>query len=172
MEWDGETEGNLETEGHAPTGNRRPSVSQTSAANGGTFLHQRTSVSSVASQHLPLPVTTRGQPVSRKPNFFSGRSLDGAHHRDAGKVILPKEDEGLLLPASMPPKYHIFDLFPLSLLIKFFTKRGKELKGKKAARLRAKMRDRTISHNLPLEISLYLVSCRSTCDVVKLTAYP
>lgn len=29
--------------------------------------------------------------------------------------------------------------------------------GKKAARIRAKLRSKTVTHNLPLEISLYLV---------------
>ncbi|KAJ3712955.1 Bestrophin, RFP-TM, chloride channel-domain-containing protein [Lentinula raphanica] len=74
----------------------------------------------------------------------------------AERVILQRTDEGFLFPAKMPPKYHIFDLFPFSLLARVLTKRGKELKGKKAAKLRAKMRNKSASHNLPLEISLYL----------------
>lgn len=74
------------------------------------------------------------------------------------RVILHQADEVFLFPAKMPPKYHLFDLFPFSLLVRVLTKRGKELKGKKAARLRAKMRNKAVSHNLPLEITLYLVS--------------
>lgn len=58
----------------------------------------------------------------------------------------------------MPPKYSIFDVFPLSLLVKALTKRGKNVKGKKGARMRAKMRTGGKTQNLPLEISLYLVS--------------
>ncbi len=137
-----------------------PKVSENSAG-GGSFLNQRTSVSSTATQQLPLPVTT---PVSRKPVFFEPWKKSSDTGR--GKVILPKDDETYLMPASMPPKYHLFDLFPFSLFIKCYTKRGKEIKGKKAARLRAKMRDQAISHNLPLEISLYLVSNRRlfSCD--------
>nr|GAT50619.1 predicted protein [Mycena chlorophos] len=85
------------------------------------------------------------------------------------KIILAKTDEAYLLPAKMPPKYHLFDLFPFSLLVRSLTKRGKELKGKKAARLRAKMlREKEKgSHNLPLEISLYLSSYISALQTRK-----
>ncbi|KAF7364911.1 hypothetical protein MVEN_00361600 [Mycena venus] len=58
---------------------------------------------------------------------------------EAQKIILTRQDESFLLPGSMPPKYHLFDLFPFSLLVKCLTKRGAELKGKKAARIRARM---------------------------------
>ncbi|KAI0330646.1 UPF0187-domain-containing protein [Cubamyces sp. BRFM 1775] len=68
------------------------------------------------------------------------------------------QDENFLLPARMPPKYHLFDLFPFSLLVHALTKRGKDVKGRKAARIRAKLRSKTVTHNLPLEISLYLSS--------------
>lgn len=87
------------------------------------------------------------------------------------KRNIQSAEEAYLFPASMPPKYTIFDLFPFSLLIKIFAKRGHEVKGKKAARIRAKMMQKTVSHNLPLEISLYLssyIAClqsRKTCDV-------
>jgi hypothetical protein len=56
----------------------------------------------------------------------------------------------------MPPKYSLFDLFPFSLLVKALTRSGREVGGVKAARLRARRRGVT-SHNIPLEISLYLV---------------
>jgi hypothetical protein len=62
-----------------------------------------------------------------------------------------------LFPARMPPQYSYFDIFPFSLLVKFLTRRGKNVKGKKGARLRAKLLREVVSHNLPLEISLYLV---------------
>lgn len=73
-------------------------------------------------------------------------------------MILQQKDEGYLMPAHMPPRYGLFDIFPFSLLVKFLTKRGKDVKGKKGARVRAKLRNQAISHNLPLELSLYLVS--------------
>lgn len=91
------------------------------------------------------------------------------------------QDENFLLPARNPPKYHLFDLFPFSLLVHALTKRGKDVKvspmqasvhaealteaeqGKKAARIRAKLRSKTVTHNLPLEISLYLVRILKYC---------
>ncbi|KAG5353294.1 hypothetical protein C0989_008512 [Termitomyces sp. Mn162] len=44
-------------------------------------------------------------------------------------------------------------------------KRGREFKGKTAARLRAKL---PVSHNIPLEISLYLVRLDSACGFILL----
>lgn len=72
-------------------------------------------------------------------------------------MILSQHDENYLMPAHMPPKYSVFDLFPFSLLVKWLTEKGKDVKGKKGARIRAKLRNEAISHNLPLELSLYLV---------------
>jgi putative membrane protein len=113
---------------------------------------------------LPLPATSH---PPKRPTFLPSSPSSATHFTD--ELPIPKigqkekgstvvGDEVFLLPARMPPKYHIFDLFPFSLLVQMMTKKGKEVKGKKAARLRAKLRDNTISHNLPLEISLYLVS--------------
>ncbi|KAG6874620.1 hypothetical protein C0992_007259 [Termitomyces sp. T32_za158] len=42
--------------------------------------------------------------------------------------------------------------------MEWLTKSGWEVKGKTAAKLRAKIRDTTKSHNIPLEMSLYLSS--------------
>jgi putative membrane protein len=41
-------------------------------------------------------------------------------------------------------------------MVKFLTKRGRKIKGKKAANLRAKLQHHS-TQNLPLEISLYIV---------------
>lgn len=73
-------------------------------------------------------------------------------------ILNKNEEESDLLPAYMPPKYSYFDLFPFSLLVKYLTEKGKEVRGKKAARWRARLRGQAVSHNIPLEISLYLVS--------------
>lgn len=93
-----------------------------------------------AEGELPLPVTA--EPRSPTSKSFRGRP----------------GDESFLLPARNPPQFAIFDVFPFSLLVRQLTKRGKDIKGKKAARLRASMKDHVISHNIPLEISLYLSS--------------
>ena len=61
-----------------------------------------------------------------------------------------------LLPARIPPQYSYFDVFPFSLMVKFLIKRGRKIRGKKAARLRAKLHHPR-TENLPLEISLYIV---------------
>lgn len=90
-----------------------------------------------AEGQLPLPVTAE----PRSPVFRPSTGRIG--------------DESFLLPARNPPEFAIFDVFPFSLLVRQLTKRGKDVKGKKAARLRAK--ENIVSHNVPLEISLYLV---------------
>jgi putative membrane protein len=78
------------------------------------------------------------------------------------RFILPRNEEKLLFPASMPPKYSLFDFFPFSLMTKYFAKRG-QFKGRRAARLRAKLQSSVVSHNIPLEISLYLVGVIHSC---------
>ncbi|KAJ6551808.1 Bestrophin, RFP-TM, chloride channel-domain-containing protein [Mycena capillaripes] len=88
------------------------------------------------------------------------------------KIVLARADESFLLPGSLPPKYHFFDLFPFSLLVRCLTKRGHEVKGKKAARMRAKMQSSSGSHNLPLEISLYLSSYIAALQKRKQTDVP
>ncbi|PVF96684.1 UPF0187-domain-containing protein [Serendipita vermifera] len=82
-----------------------------------------------------------------------------------------------LLPARNPPSFSFFDIFPFTMLVKPLTKRGVKLGGKTAAKARAKMgygrndHDEVISHNIPLEISLYLsayisaLQTRKVCDV-------
>ncbi|KAG6861174.1 hypothetical protein C0995_002981 [Termitomyces sp. Mi166 len=111
--------------------------------------------SPVTSSSLPAPVSS---PIPRRKTSFLIPVHENSRNTPKEKVTLPRVEESSLLPAYNPPKYHLFDLFPFSLPVKYLTKRGLEIKGKKAARLRARMRDNTTSHNLPLEISLYLSS--------------
>jgi len=107
---------------------------------------------------LPPPVSV-GSPGKRTSFMhtimspISNRNMAKDHDR----MILQKTDEAYLMPASIPPKYSLFDLFPFSLLVAFLTKRGKDVKGKRGAKMRAKFKNEAISHNLPLELSLYLV---------------
>ncbi|KAJ7649232.1 Bestrophin, RFP-TM, chloride channel-domain-containing protein [Mycena rosella] len=119
-------------------------------------------------QPPPLTISppTRVNSPTEKAGLKTSRSLHSIRSPVPGepqKIILARSDEAYLLPGSMPPKYHLFDLFPFSLLVRCLTKRGREVKGKKAARMRAKMLmekngQGVGSHNLPLEISLYLSS--------------
>ncbi|KIK63996.1 hypothetical protein GYMLUDRAFT_162017 [Collybiopsis luxurians FD-317 M1] len=139
---------------HSPPGSPTSATSfhhrhPSDASRNHTFLTQRRSAEKIVSD---AKSTMSEEPVER--------------------VILRKADEVFLFPAKMPPKYHLFDLFPFSLLVRVLTKRGKELKGKKAARLRAKMRNKAVSHNLPLEISLYLSSYIAALQARKINEVP
>jgi len=113
-----------------------------------------------SARHLPLPATSPGGAKSEKVEFLDlpppARSANSANGRQAKESS--GEGDGFLLPARNPPRYSYFDLFPFSLLVKFLTKRGKQVKGKKGAKLRARLQHHSVTHNLPLEISLYLSS--------------
>jgi hypothetical protein len=129
----------------------------------------RVSVSGDSTKHdLPLPATTPGETGTNteKVDFLDTQKLPRQSHSNAShvsKTSLVHDDE--LLPARLPPRYSYLDLFPFSLMLKFLIRRGKHVKGKKATRLRAKLRHQAISHNLPLEISLYLVCFHLRADV-------
>jgi len=145
-----------------------PVQSKTSVTSGG-IIQRLNSQTGQTSGHIKLPpVETTTSPTR---SVFGGlrerRGSVGMTSMRSGvnflmekrtRQVIPAQEEAFLFPASMPPKYTIFDLFPFSLFIKMFEKRGHEVKGKKAQRIRAKMLQKTISHNLPLELSLYLVS--------------
>jgi hypothetical protein len=130
-----------------------------------SILSKRQGLSS-STPHLPLPITS----PSKKASFLQPPPTPGSqvHRPDSEKLWSSGgvDDEGFLLPARMPPKYSYFDLFPLSLLVRILADDGKQVKGRKAARLRAK-KQTADSQNLPLEISLYLVSVeiRQCCVV-------
>ncbi|KAL6300331.1 UPF0187-domain-containing protein [Sparassis latifolia] len=109
--------------------------------------------------HLPLPVTAKS---SNRTAFLDIRVNSATKslsdkEKNLGVVTSATED-GFLLPARNPPRFHLFDVFPFSLFVGRLTEAGKDVKGKRAARLRAKMQRETKTHNLPLEISLYLSS--------------
>lgn len=110
-------------------------------------------------EDLPLPATTPGEAGTKsdKVEFIEAPKKPRPSTCDASvRKSLVDADE--LLPAHMPPRYSYLDLFPFSLMLKPLIRRGKQVKGKKATRLRAKLSHAAVSHNLPLEISLYLSS--------------
>ncbi|KAK7062644.1 Glycine--tRNA ligase 1, mitochondrial [Paramarasmius palmivorus] len=172
---------NQPTDPHGGHGHPEPSTSSTEprvSEGGSSFVHRRVSEADEekkalesrdpAEHHLPLPATTPNTP--RKTHFLRPpAAMTSAHD---GALILTRDDEKYLLPPKNPPKYHFLDLFPFSLLVKVLTKRGKTVKGKKAARLRAQMRNKAVSHNLPLEISLYLSSYISALQNRKIMDVP
>jgi putative membrane protein len=125
-----------------------------------SVMHRRTTEATIS--ELPLPSTTPGT----RANTLVGPILQVNGRPQGGKKVSTEpNDELYILPAQIPPKYSMFDLFPFSLLVKMLTKRGHDVKGKKAARLRAQMRNHRggMSHNIPLEISLYLVGVWLPC---------
>jgi putative membrane protein len=143
---------------------------------------------STSSEHLPLPtlqtqasprkVRTRPPPLSpisaRDAASIPPRIISPSHRTNtfgANGLTLDELEAGLL-PARNPPEWGIFDVFPFSLLVKMRTRRGKEMKGKKARRMRAKLRSETVSHNIPLEVSLYLSSYVAALQARKATDPP
>lgn len=131
---------------------------------------------SVSAPHLPLPVSSsmkkrpqvtyapHSPTLSRSPptSPVSSRPRRLSASLAPPRIATHLTEEPTLLPSRMPPKFSYFDVFPFSLLVKLLTTKGKEVKGRKAARLRAKMgsggrRGSIVSHNVPLEITLYLV---------------
>ena len=78
---------------------------------------------------LPLPA-----PMSPRRTAF----LEAAHRPSWEKERVGDKDEkvstysamedGFLLPARNPPKYHLLDLWPMSMVVKQLTKKGKDVK--------------------------------------------
>lgn len=121
-------------------------------------------------KHLPVYALPAGRPslAHTRTNLHSVREepKNSEHPPPSPKIpnIRPGEDHGLpypvisphLRPAHNPPRNSIFDIFPLSLVAAVLLKKGRDIKGRKAAKKHAS--ERVVSHNIPLEITLYLVS--------------
>jgi ion channel-forming bestrophin family protein len=71
---------------------------------------------------------------------------------DSDRILNLKETE--LFPHRDPPKWSMFDILP-PWVVNLLTDKGKQLGGKKAALRRSQWG--AIVHNIPLEISIYLV---------------
>ncbi|KAG9098537.1 hypothetical protein FRC06_006244 [Ceratobasidium sp. 370] len=110
----------------------------------------------VASNGPASPGLPRGS-TTRRP---------GTHYRRAQGPY----GEVDLAPSSDPPKWGVFDVWPLSLLVKVLTKGGKNVAGRKAARERAK--HTVVSQNIPLEITLYMSSYISALQQRKVVDVP
>lgn len=105
---------------------------------------------------LPPPVTEKSKPTIRARTGRSFSFNAGPLSPRSGAFSTQSDKDVVLLPSSLPPKNSMFDIFPLSLFIKCLWRKGKEVKGKKAARIRAK--HIIVTRNVPLEISMYLTS--------------
>ena len=126
-----------------------------------SVLHRRERNGPTSPTLLPPPVSV-GSP-GKRASFLASIASPRSHKvaKEMERMVLPRQDESYLMPAHIPPRYGLFDLFPFSLLVTFLTDQGREVKGKKGARIRAKLRNQAVSHNLPLELSLYLVNLPS-----------
>lgn len=93
---------------------------------------------------LPFPATT---PSSRLPDSREDGNLPLFRRTNTANTIIPQSDEGHLYPAYLPPRDYIFTIFPFSLLMK---------QSKTPGGIRSHLRSKATSHNIPLEISLYL----------------
>jgi predicted membrane chloride channel (bestrophin family) len=147
-------------------------------------MHGPETPSSATGPGLPLPVTahqTRGtlappspQPRSPLPSIsVQGPSSTLYSPRPGQSPGIPRtpqsarpetheklneEDEIYLIPAYKPPRWAILELFPFSLLKGLRWRSAKNAKGDRAKKIRAKMLNKADSHNIPLEITLYLGS--------------
>lgn len=119
------------------------------------------SMDGTATSHsLPFPATAAGlqhrtPTITLSPPARSGTRPEPIRGLSTG-THLTNPDEVVLLPARNPPKLSLFDFFPFSLFVKLVQSTGRELKGRKA--LRDKARRKKDSGNVPLEITLYLSS--------------
>lgn len=112
-----------------------------------------------------LPLSTTAPISSIRVESFATEKTIPIDGRPQESVKLPMGPDIRLAPAMNPPKYSLLDLFPFSILVWMLTKdgvnkNGEAVKGRKAARRRATMRNHRGRHsyNIPLEISLYLSS--------------
>jgi hypothetical protein len=64
----------------------------------------------------------------------------------------------MILPARIPPSFTFLDILPIAPFVRSRARRGKQVQGRRAARVRARMLRTQGSHNIPLEISFYLSS--------------
>ncbi|KAF7980067.1 hypothetical protein HWV62_39852 [Athelia sp. TMB] len=95
----------------------------------------RSHSSSVSTPYLPQPATAPGKTEKRPPFKRPSRNDHRTSSRNTCRAAYPcaclslnVNDEKYLMPARMPPKYHIFDLFPFSLMSSYVA----DLQSKKA----------------------------------------
>lgn len=76
----------------------------------------------------------------------------------ATSLGMTADGEPILMPSRLPPSTTIFDVWPLTMFVRVIQASGKALRGKKAARDRARNMDKYgyKSVNVPMEISMYL----------------
>lgn len=119
-------------------------------------LHQRSNTTYSTTRTLLSPIASDPSAAEQGPASPNHEEYRRSI-QERGNVVLSRDEEAYLLPGFLPPKYHLLDLFPFSIIVQCLTRQGKGVSGRKGARLRAKLQS-SVSHNIPLEVSLYLVS--------------
>ncbi|KAL4268337.1 Voltage-dependent anion channel-forming protein YneE/VCCN1/2-like protein, partial [Pleurotus pulmonarius] len=105
-----------------------------------------------AGSSLPFSATTSStRPHDRRKD--GDLPLPLFRRTNTMNTIIPQSDEIYLLPGNITPNYYILTIFPFSLLDRVLTR-----KSSRTGKRRAELRNKAISHNIPLEISLYLSS--------------
>lgn len=96
----------------------------------------RSPVMAPRSPHLPVPVASPRSPKRRttfveglpRPSLEAEGDLEEGEERGEKSPKTVMVEEGFLLPALNPPKYHLLDFFPFSLFVKMLAKKGKDVK--------------------------------------------
>lgn len=121
-----------------------------------TLTHRNGYVNGLPQQDLPVPVT-RGS-TGRKATYLSTcRPPVADGDKREGRMVLELDDEKYLMPAYKPPRWGFLDVILFPAMVEFMTRHGREMNGRRAGRIRAQMAASQRSHNLPLELSLYIV---------------
>ena len=121
------------------------------------LTHRNGYVNGLPQQDLPVPQGS----VGRKWTYLSAHvsSVAGGDRPQESKreerMVLSLDKEKDLMPAYKPPKWGLLDVILFPAMVEFMTRRGFEMNGRRAGRIRARISGQR-SHNLPLELSLYI----------------
>lgn len=116
--------------------------------------------SSIASSMTMVAAPETRTPTPKRKEFYlrpQSTLAELSFKTDKSRYYSGVNEEGFLRPARIPPKFSFMDWFPFSLVARFLTDERKQIKGMQYAAMVAKKED-SGSQNIPLEISLYLVS--------------
>ena len=116
--------------------------------------------SAIASSITTVPAPETRTPTPKRKEFYlrsQSTLAELSFTADKSRYYSGVNEEGFLRPARIPPKFSFMDWFPFSLVSRFLKDEQKQVKGMRYAAMVAKKED-SGSQNIPLEISLYLVS--------------
>ena len=88
---------------------------------------QQTEIRRIRLAPIRLPASPRRTAfleAAHRPSWEKERVGD----KDEKVSTYSAMEDGFLLPARNPPKYHLLDLWPMSMVVKQLTKKGKDVK--------------------------------------------